>query len=111
MAARYVKKGDIGIPFEATLTDSDGAAVNLTGASVDFVMRLASPAGTTPKVNADAVVVGTPTNGQVSYTTQAADLNTVGTYFVEWEVTFGGGGVQRYPGDGYNVVAVRDNLE
>lgn len=108
MAARYVKEGDTDIPFPATLTDSTGAVVNLTGASVDFVMALPN---TPPKVNADAVIVGTPTLGQVLYTSGPTDLNEVGTYFVEWEVTFAGGGKQRFPGDGYNVVAVRKNLE
>jgi hypothetical protein len=104
----YVKEGDVGIPVDATLKDRAGAVVNLTGASVDFIMALPN---TTPKVNADAVIVGTPTNGQVRYTSVTNDLNAVGTYFVEWEVTFAGGEIQRFPGDGYDVVAVRPNLE
>jgi hypothetical protein len=113
MAARYVKEGDVGIPFPATLTDTTGAVVNLTGASVDFVMRLASWVGPTPplpKINADATIVA-PLLGTVLYTSQATDFDEVGTYFVEWEVTFAGGGKQRFPGDGYNMVAVRANLE
>jgi hypothetical protein len=107
MAALYVKKGDVGVPITATLTDKADAPVNLVGAEVDFVMALPN---TAPKVNADAVITDAAT-GKVSYTTIAADLNTVGTYFVEWEVTFSGGGIQRFPGDGYNVVVVRRNLE
>jgi hypothetical protein len=113
MTARYVKEGDTGIPFPATLTDTTGTVVNLTGATVDFVMRLASYVGPTPpvpKVNAAASIVS-PTAGTVLYTSGANDLDTVGTYFVEWEVTFAGGLKQRFPGDGYNVVAVRPNLE
>ena len=107
--ARYVKKGDVGIPFDAALTEADGDPVNLTGATVRFLMTL--PSSDTPEVDAAASVVGTATDGNVRYTSVAGDLDTVGTYFVEWKVTFGGGGVQRYPGDGYGVVAVRENLE
>lgn len=105
--ARYVKEGDTGIPFTATLLDNTGAVVPLTGASVDFVMALPN---TIPKVNADAVIVD-PLLGTVRFTSGATDLNAVGTYFVEWEVTFAGGGIQRFPGNGYNIVVVRPNLE
>lgn len=107
MTARYVKEGDTEAVFTATLKDNAGAVVDLTGAAVDFVMALPN---TTPKVN-DTATVDDPLLGTVSYTTGATDLDEVGTYFVEWEVTFGGGGIQRFPGDGYNVVAVRPNLE
>ena len=105
--ARYVKEGDIGIPFAAVLKDNAGMPVDLTGASVDFVMALPN---TIPKVNADATI-DDPTGGEVSYTSGVTDLDTVGTYWVEWEVTFSGGQIQRFPGDGYNQVAVRPNLE
>jgi hypothetical protein len=104
---RHVKEGDTGAVFTAALKDNTGTAVNLTGASVDFVMALPN---TTPKVNADATIVS-PTLGTVSYTSGATDLNVVGTFFVEWEVTFAGGGIQRFPGDGEDVVVVRRNLE
>lgn len=113
MTARYVKEGDRGIPFTATLKDNTGAVVDLTGATVTFVMSLfrrGAPV-TPPKVNAAATIVSPPTLGQVKYTSGATDLDTVGTYFVEWKVTFSGGLPQRFPGDGYNVVAVRPNLE
>lgn len=107
MTARYVKEGDVGIPFTATLRDNTGAVANLTGASVIFVMALPN---TIPKVNAAATIVD-PLLGTVRYTSGATDLNTVGTYFVEWKVTFTGGLPQRFPADGYDVVAVRANLE
>jgi hypothetical protein len=106
LEVRYVKEGDTGALFTATLKDNTGAVVNLTGATVNFVMALPNA---TPKINAAAVIVGTPTLGQVSYTTGATDLNAVGTYFVEWKVTFAGGQIQRFPGDGEDMVVVRRN--
>jgi len=107
MPALYVKEGDEGIPFVAILKDRAGVVVDLTGAGVDFIMALPN---TTPKVNAAATITDA-TGGEVSYTSLTGDLDTVGTYFVEWEVTFAGGEIQRFPGDGYNVIAVRANLE
>lgn len=71
-----------------TLTDSTGAAINLTGGTVQFRMR---PLGsTTLKVDAAATIV-TPASGSVSYAWQAADVNTAGLYLAWWVYTTAGG--------------------
>lgn len=104
---RYVKVGDTGIPFSATLQDNMGTGVDLSGATVNFVMT--PRRSTTPKVEA-AATIDTPLGGEVSYISDTTDLDTEGVYLVEWRVDFGGGEIQRFPGDGYNQVIVKANL-
>src|SRR5215831_3749732 len=64
----------------------NGAPVDLTSATVTFSMR---PVGSsTAKVNAQsATIVGAPTNGNVRYDWQAADVDTAGQYLCWWTVT------------------------
>lgn len=69
-----------------TITDTNGAPVDLSSSTVKLKMR---PLGSsTAKVNATATVVNGPL-GQVRYDWQAADVDTAGEYLVWWEVTTG----------------------
>ena len=75
-------------PFlNGTIHDSDDAdsPVNLTGCSVVFQMRKADDRRFT--VNAAAVVVSA-VDGTVRYEWGDNDLNTPGTYLVQFEVTY-----------------------
>ena len=104
-----LKRGDTSPAITGTLTYSDGSAVNLTGASVRFVMR--SQAGSSPKVSAAATIVS-PTAGTVSYSwnTAGQDTNVAGEYDCEWIVTFSGGAVQTFPTNGYVTLSIEEDL-
>jgi hypothetical protein len=105
MATYYVKRGDTGHIFEATLT-ADAGAVNLSGAAVKFLMRAGDG---TVKVNANATVVTPTAPAVVRYTAAAGDVDTVGSYQAEWQVTYAGGQIQTFPNDSYiNVLVARD---
>lgn len=65
----------------------DGAPVDLTGATVKFMMREESSA--TPKVNATATVVDV-LGGQVRYDWAALDVDTKGEYRAWFRVTMSG---------------------
>jgi 5-hydroxyisourate hydrolase-like protein (transthyretin family) len=71
--------------------ETDGTAVNLSGAAVRFQMRKEDDRRFT--VNAIATVVAA-TEGQVSYDWAANDLATPGEYQVQWEVTYADSRVQ-----------------
>ena len=104
-----LKRGDTLPALTGTLTYSDGSAVNLTGASVQIIMR--SQAGSVPKVNATATIVN-PTSGTVSYAwnTNGQDTNVAGEYDIEWVVTFSGGAKQTFPTNGYVTCSIEEDL-
>ena len=103
----YIKQGDTLPVLADTLTYSNGTAVSLAGASVNFVMRALSANTTT--TNAAAVVTNSAT-GQVSYTFTAVDSATAGSYMANWFVTFPGGATMTFPTDGYIEINVEENL-
>jgi len=100
-----VKRGDVGVIFADTLTEDD-EAVNLTGATVTFILRLRG--GTVP-VTGTATIVDA-TGGTVSYATVAGNLDVAGLYNQEWEVTYGNGDKFTYPSDTWNPVRIVGDL-
>jgi hypothetical protein len=102
-----IRKGDTKPVLSYTCTDSAGAAVNITGATVTFVMRAITATG--PAVNAAATIVSGPA-GTVSYTFTANDTAVAGPYAGEFHVTFGDGTKQTFPGDGYLEILVEEDL-
>jgi threonine synthase len=88
---------------------SAGVPVDLTTAtSVKFILKLEN--GSTPKVNAAAVVV-TAGSGIVRYDWAATDTDTPGSYLAEWEVTWAGGKKQTFPTLTYHTVDVLADLD
>lgn len=100
-------QGDTSPTWTDSLVDATGATVNLTGASVQFVMRTLT--ASTPTTNAAATIV-TPATGQVSYTPTATDTALAGHYMGSWVVTFSGGAVSTFPVDGYLDIWIEENL-
>ncbi len=81
-------KGDKLFDLEFTVKDADGNAVDLTNATVKFKMR--KYGATTLKVNGTCTITDA-TNGKCKYTVQDGDLDTVGTYQAELEITYSDG--------------------
>jgi hypothetical protein len=103
-SAYFIKRNDTKGTIECNLLDGDSTAVDLTGATVKFLMRREGRSGV--KVNSAASVVGDPAAGVVSYQWEAADTDTAGDYEGEFEVTFSDGRVATFPSDGYVPVTV-----
>ena len=103
----YIKQNDTRPAIIANLTDANDAAVNLTGATVKFNMRV-EPAGAT-KVSAGATIEDAEA-GQVSYSWIEANTDTADDYEAEFEVSFAGGGVQTFPGRNWIAVHVVDDI-
>lgn len=101
------KQGDTGYPITATLK-ANGVAVDLTGSSVAITLR--DRATQAVKVNAAGCTITSPTTGQVSYQPLAADVDTPGSYDVEFRQTRGDGSTIHYPSDGYEPLTIEAKL-
>lgn len=108
MADFVIKRGDTRRAIEATLFNPDGTKVNLTGATVKFVMR-SRGADKTVKVNSDAIVADAP-NGVVWYVWANADVDTIGTYDAEFRVTFADGKSDTWPNTSFLEIQVNETL-
>lgn len=103
----FIKSGDTSPALAATLTDSDGNAIDITGASVDFHMSPRGGDGT--KVDAQATITDA-SNGKVEYRWSQSDTDTPGTYRGEFEVTYSGGDVETFPNDEYITISVTEEI-
>lgn len=108
-----IKQNDQRPFFTVILKDDFGeeteAVVDLTTAtSVTFSMRVAG--GGAVKVNKQAAdIAPDPTTGEVTYEWDATDLDTVGEYEAEVEVTWNDGKVETFPNlDYWDVIVVDD---
>jgi hypothetical protein len=90
----FAKRGDTLAPLEAALTNCDGTPVDLTGATVEFLMRSATPGATAP-LDLDATITVLPVEppatvpNRVRVAWGAGDLDTPGRYYADWQVTWG----------------------
>lgn len=104
----WVKQNDVRPTLDYQLRDGNGAVVDLTGASVKFMMYL--PGAASPKVNAAGTIIGAATNGQVRYTWTGTDTDTIGDYIAEFQVTFSGGFVETFPNWEHLKVRILDDI-
>jgi hypothetical protein len=109
----YLKRGDTARSIEVVLLDPNEDPVDLTSASsIKFIMRKKEIRGgsSAPKVSEAAVVVNAAA-GLVRYDWAEADVDTVGIYLAEWEVTWTlGGPTDTYPSHGYAEVIIAQDL-
>ena len=104
-----MKQNDTKPALVASLTDANDQAVNLTGATVVFNMRV-EPAGAT-KVSAAAATVLDSEAGEVSYSWSAANTDTADDFEAEFQVTYADSSIQTFPNDGYILIDVKDDVE
>jgi len=97
-----IKQNDTSPSVSAILKDSSLAAINLTGATVKIHMK--SLDGTL-KINS-VMTVTSAIGGTVQYDWQTGDTDTVGTYLVEFQVTYSDGSIETFPNSGNSVVSV-----
>lgn len=103
----YLKKGDRLPALAATLKQSDGTPVNLTGATV--VLYMADSTGSL-KIDGASVTVVSAAAGTVSYAWGATDTDTDGNFSAEFVVTIGGL-EQTVPSKGAFRVIIAEDLE
>jgi hypothetical protein len=102
-----IRQNDTAPALTTFITDQNGSTLDLTGASVKFIMR--SPTAIAPQVSATATITA-PTAGQVQYNWLAADTAVPGLYQAVFRVTLASGGTYTYPNDGYLDIWVEEDL-
>lgn len=103
-----IKQGDTLPVYTDTLALDDGTPVNLTGASVRFVMR--SQTTSAPVALTGIAAITLAAGGDVSFTFSSADTASAGMFMANWIVTFSGGQTMTFPTTGYLWVSVEENL-
>ncbi len=101
-----IKQNDTSPSLQATLKDAALNPVDLTGATVMFHMK--SVDGTV-KIDQQMTITN-ESGGVVQYDWQSGDTDTVGTYYVEFEVTYADASVETFPNNGNKVVSVVKEL-
>lgn len=104
--AFYIKQNDTSPSILATLKDASNTPVNLTAADVRIHMR--DVAGSL-KIDSPVEVINT-SGGIIRYDWEAADTDTSGTFYVEFEVTYTDGAIETFPNTGKEVVIILAEL-
>lgn len=89
-----IKQNNTSPSLQAILKDGSGTVINLTGASVRINMKAVG--GTGLKVNSAMTIVNA-TGGIIQYDWQTGDTDTVGSYSVEFEVTYSDNTIETFP--------------
>lgn len=91
----FMKVGDLESILRRRLVyTSTGFPVDLTGASVQFILN---EEDLSAKINKPAVIENPPTAGIVNYPWEAGDTDDAGNFPSEFEVTFASGKKATFP--------------
>lgn len=94
--ALVIKKGDTRTAIKATLKNPSGTPVDLTSATVTFVMTK----GSTQLVNRAADIVDS-INGRVDFVYVAGETDVTGVVRAEFKVVYSDGSKETFPNSGY----------
>ena len=103
----YIKQNDTVPSLRAALKNGSGDAVDITGATCQFHMRVLGQTSVT--VDASAQIIDEET-GIVQYNWVADDTDTIGSYQAEFEVTYPDGTIETFPNNGYIRVEITDDI-
>jgi hypothetical protein len=107
-ADHTITQNDVGVLIEDILRDSKGVLLDLSNATVQYQARIPGSA-LSLGIDRPATVVAPATGGRVRYTLVAADTDTPGALIEQWKVTFGGGGIERFPATKHKLLIVPDS--
>lgn len=109
MNSFLMRKNDRLPALTATLLGSTGGAYNLTGDTVRLNMTIVG--SVTRKIDNATVTVVSATAGTVSYAWAAADTNTTGLYFAEFEVTSSGALERTFPNPDFLMIHITPSMD
>ncbi len=104
--AFYIKQNDTSPSILAELKDANNTPINLNAATAKIFIKSIDGA---LKVNGNMQVINASL-GTVRYDWQVGDTDTVGTYSVEFQVTYTDGAVETFPNTGSIALVVSKEL-
>lgn len=110
MSTFRIKVGDRAPAFRTVLIDNGSPYPIPEGATVRFVAANGIRRRTTKRFDGEAAIIDGD-NGVVEYVPETTDVDLVGHYAAEWEVTPNGGDPVTFPDDGYDRVIVAEDLD
>lgn len=116
MSTFLIKQNDTRPKLVVPLLDKLGTAeqepIDLTSAkSVKLIVRDASASDpTAPKIKAEMAFTDRA-NGIVTYAWEPKDTDTVGTFNMEYEITWGDDGIETVPNEGFDTLQVLPDLD
>lgn len=106
MTIVYLKQNDTKPDLQITVNDDQDAAIDVTDATIAFHMN--DSAGTS-KVDAAGAIV-TAESGIIKYVWSTGDLDTIGTYNAEFQITFSDSSILTVPSKGYLTIVIGAEL-
>ena len=103
-----IKTNDTSPKLTVDLENAAGNPVDLSGASARFHMK--KYGASSLKVYAGADITDED-NGRVEYSWSLLDTDEAGTYYGEFEITYGDGTVETFPNSGYFTVIIQEDLD
>ncbi len=91
-----IKQNDTSPSLKATLSGANLVPVNITAATVMLHMKALGGS----VVLDEQMTITDAVGGVVQYDWQVGDTSTVGTYYVEFEVTYSDASVETFPNTG-----------
>ena len=101
----YIKQNDTTPSLRADLKNGSGDAIDLINATVRFHMR---PIGSITVTIDTAAVVISESGGTVQYNWVSGDTSVMGSYQVEFEVTYQDGTIETFPNNRYIEVEITE---
>lgn len=111
----YLKRGDTYPDMVVQLLNEDDEPVNLTGATV--LGRISEPSSGNLMIEraADVITQTGDDIGKISFEWEDGDSDILGTYRVEWRVTFSNGKIATFPrgsgADLYNQLIIQEIVD
>jgi len=106
----HLKENDLQPYYYATAKDSDGDAINVTGATIYCTMKLMDGSVKIDR-QTTGITITDGANGQFEYRWQAGDTDTVGRYKIEFEINPASGGKFTLPADEQAIVHIHSSLD
>ena len=106
MTTVYLKQNDTKPDLQITVNDDQDAAIDVSNTTIAFHMNDSTG---TSKVDSAGTIV-TAASGIIKYIWATGDLDTIGTYNAEFQITFSDSSILTVPSKGYLTIVVGAEL-